>query len=124
MSVELPVRGAEVSASGFKVCTTACAATTGCKKQIHDRLAVVSQLADGSISVEITSVAGNRRHWPNSWKATVDALDLLLSRVRARRGWHPLDGRIDELALQRVRCQPFGTDVLSHLGAWSIGQAA
>lgn len=119
MSVELPDPGAEVSASDFEVPTTASAVTTGCKKQIHDSLATVSQLADGSIALEIASVVGARRHWPNLWKATIDALDLLLSGERAKRGWHPLN----ELGLQSVRCQPLGTDVFIHLDAWSIGQA-
>jgi hypothetical protein len=43
--------------------------------------------------------------------------------VRATRGWHPPDSGINELALQRVRCQPFGTDVTIYLGARLIGQA-
>lgn len=122
MNVELSVPEAEASAPVFEVHMTASAAMTGCKQQIHDRLAVVSQLADASIALEIAFVLGARRNWPNLWNATIDALDLLLGRTRAIRGWHPLDGWINELGLQCVTGQPFGTDVLNHLAARSIGQ--
>jgi hypothetical protein len=122
VSVELSVPEAEVSAPVFGVHATASAATTGCKQQIHDRLGVVSQLADASIALEIAFVLGARRNWPNLWEAAIDALDLLLGRTRPIRGWHPPEGWVNELGLLCVRGQPFGADVLNHLAARSIGQ--
>ena len=44
-------------------------------------------------------VVGPGRNWTNLWKPTIDALDPLLDRTRPDRDWHPLDGRITELAL-------------------------
>jgi hypothetical protein len=95
--------------SAFEARTSASAAMTGCKQQIRDRLAVVSQLADRSIAPEVAFVNA-RRNWPNLWKATT-------------RDWLSLDDRIEELGSQRVRGQRLSTDVLIHLAARSIGQA-
>jgi hypothetical protein len=89
--------------------TTASAAMTGCKQQIRGRLAVVSQLTDGSIAPEVAFVKA-RRNWPNLWMATT-------------RDWLSLDDRIKELGSQRARGQRLSTDVLIHLAARSIGQA-
>jgi len=93
----------------FEAGSTASAAITGCKQQIRDRLALVSQLADGSIAPEVAFVNA-RRSWPNLRKATT-------------RDWLSLDDRIKELGSQRVRGQRLSTDVLIHLAAQSIGQA-
>lgn len=93
----------------FEARTTASAAMTGCKQQIRDQLAVVSQLADGSIAPEIAFVNA-RRNRPNLWMATT-------------RDWLSLDDRIQELGSQRVRGQRLSRDVLIHLAARSVGQA-
>lgn len=110
MSVELPVPEAEVSASTFEAHTTASAAMTYCKQQIRDRLAVVFQIADGSIAQGIAFVNA-RCNWPNLRKATT-------------RDWLSLDDRIKELGLQRMRGQRLSTDVLIHLAERSIEQAS
>jgi hypothetical protein len=109
VSVELPVPEAEVSVSTFEVRTTVSAVMTDCKQPIRDRLAVVSQIADGSIAPEIAFVNA-RRNWPNLWKATT-------------RDWLSLDDRIKELGLQRMRGQRLSTDALIHLAERSIEQA-
>jgi hypothetical protein len=117
-----------VFAPVIEVHPTASAATIGSKQQLHSWPASASPLADGPIADgpiarEITFVVGGRCTWLNLWKATIDALGLLLGRTRASHDWHPLDGWINELGLQRVWCQSLGTGALIHLAAQSIGQA-
>lgn len=105
----------------IEVHPTASAATIGSKQQLHGWSASASP--DGPIAREITFVVGGRSTWLNFWKATIDALGLLLGRTRATGDWHPLDGWINEKGLQRVWCQSLGTEARIHLAAQSIGQA-
>jgi hypothetical protein len=123
-SEEFPVLEAKVSAPAFEVHTAATAATTGCGQQIHERLGVGSQMANGPIAFEIAFAASAHPNWLNLSKATIDALEMLLDWTRATRGWHPLGGWIDELGLQCFRGQPFGTDVLIYFTVQSIERQA
>jgi hypothetical protein len=108
---------AEVSAPVLEVPTAASAAATGCKQQIHDRL------ADGPIALEVAVVAGARRNWLNMWKATSDALDLVLGRTRATRDCPPAAGWINELGLPCVRGQSLSTYVRMRLAPRPVGRA-
>ncbi len=79
----------------FEARTTPFAVMTGCKQQIRDRLAVVSQEE---------ALVNARRNWPNLRKANT-------------RDWLSLDDWIKELGSQRMRGQRLSTDVLIHLDA-------
>jgi hypothetical protein len=79
--------------------TTASASTVAYKEQIHAAVAGVAELPAGPVRLELAFVVGPRRNWLNLWKQTIDSLDPVLGRTRPDRAWHPLDGRITELAM-------------------------
>ena len=79
--------------------TTASTQTTAYKEQIRSALAGAAPIPPGPVELQVAFVVGPGRNWTNLWKPTIDALDPLLDRTRPDRDWHPLDGRITELAL-------------------------
>lgn len=71
-----------------RVRTTASGGATAYKEQIRDRLAGLAVLPEGPVVLELAFTTGPRRHWPNLWKPTIDALDPILGSETPGRPWH------------------------------------
>jgi hypothetical protein len=97
--------------------TSASASTTAYKQQIHDQTRGLDELVDGPVTLQLAFAVGARRNWINLWKPTIDALDALLGRTRPDRDWHPRDGRITELGLDRTLDRSLGNDVVIAVAA-------
>ncbi len=79
--------------------TTASVETPAYKEQIHAAVAGAAELPAGPVRLELAFVVGPGRNWLNLWKPTIDSFDPILGRTHPDRAWHPLDGRITELAM-------------------------
>ncbi|MEU4826864.1 hypothetical protein AB0H37_33735 [Actinomadura sp. NPDC023710] len=101
----------------FDVRTTASSGTTAFKQQIDQQLTRAHVFPDGPLQLHIGFVVGPRRHWPNLWKPTIDALGKILGRTAPNRPWHPLDGRIVQLGLSTRTDPNIGDHVALRINA-------